>query len=111
MNLGFAEIKLSNPFKKKKPELKLDYPMHFLMVVYSPYAAEDGTEDDSNKLIIRRYVDKFGYYVDETYRYSKERLNALQTTYGIPVIDKTDEMPKLPVFGRIFPGEIRFISK
>lgn len=99
-----------NPFKKKKQEAKLEWSSHFLMVVYSSYATEDGTEDDSNKLIIRRFVDKFGYFVDETYRFSKERLQALQDTYGIPFIDRTDEIPKLPVFGRIFPGEIRFIT-
>ncbi len=102
--------KLQQHFIKKKEELKLDYPSHFLMVILSPYALEDGTEDDSNKLIIRRFVDNYGYYADETYRYSKQRLHALQKTYGIPVRDQTDESPKLPIFGRMFPGEVRFIS-
>ena len=94
----------------KKKEKKLDWPSHFLLVMLTPYALEDGTEDDANKIIIRRFADKYGYYVDEIYRYSKERLHSLQTTYNIPMFDKTEEGAKLPIYARIQPGEIKFIT-
>ena len=97
-------------FFGKKKEKELDWPPHFLLVMFTPYALEDGTEDDANKIIVRRYVDKYGYYVDEVYHYTKERLYSLQSTYNIPMFDKTEEGAKLPIYARIQPGEIKFMT-
>ena len=80
---------LKNLFKKKQGEEI--YPPSFLLVTYTKFALEDGTQDDSNKVIIRYFTDKFGNQTEQRYRYSPERLNSLRNTYKIPVYDKTRE--------------------
>jgi len=103
---------LENIKKKfsKKEEPELDYPDHFLLVTYSEPALEDGTEEDINKLIVRHFLDKYDSPVIEVYRYSKERLHNLKETYGISSYDKTEVDIKFPVWGRINPGEIKYIT-
>ena len=109
MKVGWID-KLMFWKKIEEPEEELEYPGHFLQVLLTSCALEDGTEDDANKIIVRHFIDKYGYPDKQIYRYSKERLHSLKDEYGIPVHDKTEIEAKFPIFGRITPGEIRFVT-
>lgn len=102
---------LKNLWKnRKKDKEELQYPSEFLMVTYTKYAIEDGTEDDSNKIIIRYWWDKFDNRRATRYRYTPERLDSLRKVYRIPVHDKTKSEILLPIFAKLNPSEIKFLE-
>ena len=99
---------LMNLFKKKESEES--YPASFLLVTYTKYALEDGTQDDSNKVIIRYYLGNFGNQREQRYRYSPERLDSLTKVYKIPVYNKTKEDILFPIFARMIPNELKWLE-
>jgi len=100
--------KLKKMFKTKQKEL--DYPQEFLMVTYTKYALEDGTTEDSNKVIIHYWHDDYGNQKETRYRYSPERLETLRKNHMIPVYDKTEINPILPIFKKLLPQELKWLE-
>lgn len=94
----------------KKQEARLEYPDEFVLVKYSPIATEDGTEDDSNKIILFYTFNKFNRRIVRQYPYSDERLITLQKTYNVPFYDKAEQKIKFPVFAKINPGEAVYVE-
>ncbi len=105
-------INFLNKIKKalNRKTKELDYPTEFLMVTYTSYALEDGTTDDSNKIIIHYWIDEFDNQRETKYRYSAERLQSLKENYRIPVYDKTKTDIALPVFSKLIPGELQWLE-
>jgi len=94
----------------KKKEAILEYPNEFILVNYSSVAIEDGTEDDSNKIILFYTFNKFNRRVVRQYPYSDERLTTLQNTYNVPFYDNTERKIKFPIFAKINPGEAVYVE-
>lgn len=95
-------------FRKKE---SISYPHHFMIIKFSDMAFENGTKDDSNKIIERYYRDGYGNLEIKKYRYSKERVDSLRECFQIPVYDKTSEGLTFPIVGKIKFGVVKFISK
>ena len=94
----------------KSKEQPQQYPDSFLLVKYSNVATEDGTEDDSNKIILFYTFNKFNRRLVKTFPYSDERLATLQRVYNVPFFDKTEKSIKFPVFAKINPGEAVYVE-
>ena len=90
---------------------KLKYPNDFFIVDYSPLAQEYGFKDNKNKLIFRYFMNNYGNIELKKYRYSEERVMALNEIHKIPGYDKTKKEVRFPVFSRILPGEVRFTEE
>ncbi|MDD5651221.1 MAG: hypothetical protein PHF86_12530 [Candidatus Nanoarchaeia archaeon] len=76
-----------NIFKKlsgKKKKERVEFPYHFIKIVWTESALHEGTLDEFNKEIQR-------IKGDEIYKipYTKVDLDALVKVYQIPVIDMT----------------------
>ena len=96
---------------KGKPEIP-SYPNEFIIIDYSPVAKQNGIKDEQNKIIYKYSIDKFGKRILEKYVYSRERVFAFEEINNIPVYDKTETLKEtFPVFSKILPSEIKFISK
>ena len=90
-------------------EEDIDYPTHFILISYSPIALRENITDEQNKLIYRYYYDYFlNVFKVKKYRYSEERLKALQEVYNIPIFDKTKLEQRFPIFAKILPSEIEY---
>lgn len=85
-----------------------NYPGDFAIITFSSTALGEGIEDDQNKMIIRYSYDKFGNLIEKKIRYSKERVQALKMIHRIPLLDKTEEGRRFPVYSRSLPGEIEY---
>jgi len=99
---------IKNIFKKKE---KLDYPRDFALIDFSEVATGLGVKGDKNKIITRFFTNRFGNLETKKYRYSEERVDILRNLHHVPVHDKTTQQIKFPIFSRILPGEINFLSK
>lgn len=85
-----------------------EFPAEFAIVDYSPEAKRKNIKDDQNKVIYRYYIDEFGYRAVKSYRFSKSQLSAIQETYKLPVLDKTQKEDKFPVYSDVSPSEIEY---
>lgn len=85
-----------------------DYPSDFAIIDFSPMAFRLGIKEDSNKIISRYFINKFGNYQLKKYHYSEERVAVLKDIHKIPIFDKTKKEVRFPVFSRILPGEAIF---
>jgi hypothetical protein len=94
----------------KKEQQRVEYPDSFILITYSAPAIEDGTEDDSNKIILFYIFNKFNRRIKKQYPYSDERLAMLQKTYRVPFFDKTERKLRFPVFAKINPGEAVYVE-
>ena len=94
-----------NLFKKKK--IVLNYPVDFAFVEFTRQAIRLGVEDDSNKIIKRFFINRFGNYEVKIYKYTEERAYNLKEIFGIPIYDKTKKT-KFPVLFEVLPGEVQF---
>lgn len=94
----------------EKEEL-LQYPHDFAIIDFSPVAKELGVKGDRNKIIFRYFYNRFGNIDIRKYRYSEARVFTLQKIHKIPVFDKTKQKILFPVFSRILPGEVQFVTK
>ena len=92
-------------------EIELDWPSDFLMIDYSSPALNIGVKKDRNKIIYRKFINKYNQPEIKKYFYSQERLFSLQKSHKIPVYDKTRKDIRLPVFSRVLPGEVHFLSR
>ena len=94
----------------KKEQPKLEFPDSWLLVTFTPDSMEDGTEDDSNKIIIFYTFNRFGRRYQKKYPFSDERLSMLKKIHKVPVYDRTEKKVKFPVFSKINPGEIVYVE-
>lgn len=92
-------------------EETLPYPADFGIVDYSPIAKELGVKGDRNKMIFRYFNNRYGNVELKKYRFTEARVFTLQKIHKIPIFDKTRQKVLFPVFSRILPGEVQFISK
>lgn len=98
-------------FFGSKQQPQEEYPDEFIIVSYTDVSLEDSPGGDSTKIITRYFLDKTGMRKKEVLRYSEERLQSMIKAYNISFHDKTEEDPKIAVFARIVPGEIKFLRK
>ena len=84
------------------------YPRDYEISTLSNIAIGMGMKDDSNKVILRYIINKFGNYELKKYRYSEERVSVLSNIHKIPFFDKTRKGVRFPVYSRITPGESTF---
>jgi len=103
---------VSNFFKwlLKIREPTEQYPNDWAVVEYTSHASTLGVKGDKNKIIRRFFVNRFGRVEEKRYRYSQERVFALQKIHKVPIYDKTQVDVKFPVYARVLPGEVQFIS-
>lgn len=103
---------ITNFFKwlLKIREPKSNYPHDWAVIEYTSHASTLGVAGDKNKIIRRISLNRFGMNQEKRYRYSQERVFALQQIHKIPVFDKTQVETKFPVYARVLPGEVQFIS-
>jgi hypothetical protein len=90
---------------------EINYPNDFAIITLSSPAIEHGLTDDRNKVILRYFYNKYNNLEMKKYRYSEERIHALQTIHKVPVFDKTKKEAILPIFSRILPGEVKFVQR
>jgi hypothetical protein len=90
------------------PKPKMGYPQDFAIVDFTKIALRLGVKDDSNKIIYRYSLNRFGNYYLRKYRYSEERVHLLKEIHKVPIFDKTKKDIRFPVYSRILPGEIIF---
>jgi len=95
-------------YKIFKKEEKRNYPKDFAFIVFSDQSSRTGVTDDSQKLIIRYSVNKYGNYSKKKMRYSEERVNNFKNILKIPIHDKTKNQ-KFTVSSDINPGEASFL--
>lgn len=89
----------------------MQYPGDFGIIDYSPIAKELGVKGDRNKIIFRYFINRYGNIDLRKYRYSEARVFTLQKLHKIPIFDKTKQKTLFPVFARILPGEVQFVTK
>lgn len=89
----------------------LRYPNDFAIIDYSAVAKELGVRGDRNKVITRFFMNRFNNLEARKYRYSEARVFTLQEIQKVPIYDKTKEKPRFPVFSRVLPGEVQFLTK
>lgn len=88
-----------------------NYPIPFGIILLSSEATAKGIKDDQNKIIVHYFYDKFGNLTNLIIPYSKEKVYSMETIRKIPVIDKTASSEKYPVFGKVNPGEITYMTR
>lgn len=91
-----------------KGKEKVEYPQDFYLIDFSPIALQFGLKTNRNKIIYRYFLNSFGNIELKKYRYSEERIKALEEVHKTPGYDKTRKEVRFPVFSRILPGEVRF---
>jgi len=94
-------------FRKKE---RLSYPSDWAMITFSDTAIEKGVKDDRNKIIKRFFFNKFGNMKDKKYPYTEERVNSLQEIHKIPIIDRTQQEVRFPIFSKVTLNEARYIK-
>ncbi len=88
-------------------EKEVRRPIPFAIVKFTKSSLKENIKDDENKIIEEWFVNKFGNLDKKVYKYSEAMVNILEKG-GIPVVDKTREEQKFPVFFREIPGEIKY---
>src|SRR3990167_5935545 len=88
-----------------------DYPNDFAIVNYSEDALKVGIKNNQNKFITRYYYNQYGYLQTRTYPFSEPRVFAFKSILRIPVLDKTQKEPRFPVYHRISPSEVKFLTR
>lgn len=86
------------------------YPNDWAVVEFSGHSQNIGMKGDRNKIIKRFFINRFGRWQEKIYRYSQERVFSLQEIHKVPVYDKTQIDAKFPVYTKVLPGEVQFIS-
>lgn len=84
------------------------YQNDFALIDFSPIAKQNGIKNEQNKLIYRYFNDGFGNINRKKYRYSKARVKALQEVNKIPIVDKTKQEDRFPIFARVLPSEVEY---
>lgn len=99
---------LINLFRGRQPPSY--FPRDWAVIEFTSHALNLGVKGDKNKIIRRFFINKFGKIEEKRYRYSPERVYALQEIHKVPVYDKTTVDIKFPIYSRVLPGEVQFIS-
>jgi len=89
---------------------KLDYPIPFGLITFTPEALDEGINDEQNKIILVYKYNLFGKLIEKRNKFSDSRLHVLEKK-GIPIYDKTKGEDRFPVFARILPGEAVYTTK
>ena len=101
-------IKLLKSFRKEE---ELPFIVPSAIINFSPEAVDEGLTDQPNKIITVFEYNLLGNLTERRIQFSESAVWVLEKVRKIPVHDNTKGENRYPVYSRIDPSEISYLSK